>query len=133
MEKTNQAVPATDGELIRVVLESLALKYRKMLTRLSLLVPALPDTINIVGGGCRNRLLNQMTADATGMRVEAGPVEATAAGNVIAQMIASGDIASLSEGRALLRRSFDLETYEPSFPAAWEAKAKCFDLLLKKS
>jgi sugar (pentulose or hexulose) kinase len=130
IEKTGQTAPANDAELIRVILESLALKYRLMVRRLAALVPEMPDTLNIVGGGCQNRLLNQMTADATGLRVEAGPVEATAVGNVLAQMIASGDISSLAEGRELLRNSFEISAYEPGDTAAWDAKAARFEQIL---
>jgi sugar (pentulose or hexulose) kinase len=130
IEKSGQTAPANDAELIRVILESLALKYRRMVRRLAELVPEMPSTLNIVGGGGQNKLLNQMTADATGLRVEAGPVEATAAGNVIAQMIASGDISSLSEGRELLRNSFEISAYEPGDTAAWDAKAARFDQIL---
>ena len=128
--KSGQTAPANDAELIRVILESLALKYRRMVRRLAELVPEMPSTLNIVGGGGQNKLLNQMTADATGLRVEAGPVEATAAGNVIAQMIASGDISSLAEGRELLRNSFEISSYEPGDTAAWDAKAARFDQIL---
>jgi sugar (pentulose or hexulose) kinase len=101
-----------------------------MVRRLAELVPEMPSTLNIVGGGGQNKLLNQMTADATGLRVEAGPVEATAAGNVIAQMIASGDISSLAEGRELLRNSFEISSYEPGDTAVWDAKAARFDQIL---
>ena len=130
IEKSGQTAPANDSELIRTILESLALKYRRMVRRLAELVPEMPSTLNIVGGGGQNKLLNQMTADATGLRVEAGPVEATAAGNVIAQMIASGDISSLAEGRELLRNSFEISAYEPGDTAAWDAKAARFDQIL---
>jgi rhamnulokinase len=133
IEKTGQPVPAGDAELVRTILESLALKYRSKLQGLAALVPELPDTLQIVGGGCQNRLLNQMTADATGLRVEAGPVEATAAGNVLAQLMAAGEIASLAEGRELLRKSFDLEIHEPATSAEWNAKAEKFDALLKNT
>jgi sugar (pentulose or hexulose) kinase len=132
IQKSGQIAPANDAELIRVILESLALKYRLMVKRLAALVPEMPGTLNIVGGGCQNRLLNQMTADATGLRVEAGPVEATAAGNVIAQMIASGDISSLAEGRELLRNSFEILTHEPSGSSEWDEKAKRFEEILAK-
>ena len=130
IQKSGQTAPANDSELIRTILESLALKYRRMVRRLAELVPEMPSTLNIVGGGGQNKLLNQMTADATGLRVEAGPVEATAAGNVIAQMIASGDISSLSEGRELLRNSFEISSYEPGDTAPWDAKAARFDQIL---
>ena len=132
IEKTGQTAPANDAELIRVILESLALKYRLMVKRLAALVPEIPGTLNIVGGGCQNRLLNQMTADATGLRVEAGPVEATALGNVLAQMIASGDITSLAEGRELLRNSFEILVHEPMNTSEWDEKAKRFEQILGK-
>ena len=76
--------------------------------------------IHIVGGGSRNRALCQFTANATGRRVLAGPAEATAAGNVIVQAMALGRVASLEEGRALIRRSFEVAAYEPSDVAAWD-------------
>jgi rhamnulokinase len=82
IKKTNQPAPASKAEIIRVILESLALKYGLMVDRLRGMIPDLPDTLQVVGGGCRNALLNQMTADATGLRIEAGPVEATASGNI---------------------------------------------------
>jgi rhamnulokinase len=132
IEKSGQPLPANDGELIRTILESLALKYRSKLRRLAELVPSMPSTLQIVGGGCQNKLLNQMTADATGLRVEAGPVEATAAGNAVAQLMANGNIASLAEGRQLLRASFDLTIHEPQHPAEWDAKAARFESLLSK-
>ena len=74
-----------------------------------------------------------MTANATGLRVEAGPVEATAAGNAVAQMMADGEILSLAEGRAILRKSFTLETHEPTARPEWDAKAERFTALLEKN
>lgn len=132
IEKTGQPQPANDADLIRIILESLALKYRSKLRLLAGLVPSMPDTLQIVGGGCQNKLLNQMTADATGLRVEAGPIEATTAGNALAQMMAAGDIASLAEGRQLLRVSFELEVHEPRNTAEWDAKASRFEALISK-
>lgn len=130
IEKSGQPRPATQAQLVRTILESLALKYRKTLEGLKELQSGLPDTLHVVGGGCRNALLNQMTADATGLRVVAGPVEATACGNVLAQMLACGDILTLAEGRRILAGSFEAETFEPSGKAAWDAKARQFDALL---
>jgi rhamnulokinase len=89
-------------------------------------MPDFPDTLHVVGGGSRNALLNQMTADASGLRVLAGPSEATALGNVVAQMIARGDLASLDEGRALIRESFEIGEFVPRDTAAWDAKADRF-------
>ncbi len=131
IKKSGQRRPTSQAQLVRTILESLALKYRKTLEGLKALQSGLPDTLHVVGGGCRNSLLNQMTADATGLRVVAGPVEATACGNVIAQMLARGDISSLAEGRSILAESFDPEIFEPTDPAPWDAKAKAFDQLVK--
>ena len=76
--------------------------------------------IHVLGGGSQNRLLNQFAADATGRTVIAGPVEATAIGNILVQALALGHIATLSEARALVRRSFNVDTYEPCNTAAWD-------------
>lgn len=131
IEKSGQPRPVTQAQLVRTILESLALKYRKTLEGLKELQSGLPDTLHVVGGGCRNALLNQMTADATGLRVIAGPVEATACGNVLAQMLACGDIESLSEGRRILAASFEHETFEPTDKAAWDTKARQFAALVE--
>lgn len=111
--RTGQPAPETIGELAAVVYESLALKYRSTLTRIEGLIgrPAAP--LHIVGGGSQNRLLDQLAADFTGRQVIAGPVEATAIGNILLQMLATGALASLAEGRDLVRRSFAVETFEP--------------------
>jgi rhamnulokinase len=78
------------------------------------------DTIHIIGGGSRNRLLNQLTADATSRRVVAGPVEATAAGNLLIQALALGQLESIDECRAVVRRSFDVATFEPGDNGPWD-------------
>jgi rhamnulokinase len=118
--ETNQPVPQTDAEIARCILESLALEYRWATEKLhELSGKALPE-IHIIGGGSRNRLLNQFTADATGCQVIAGPMEATAIGNILVQAIALGELASLQEGRTLVRRSFDVTSYEPRTSAAWD-------------
>ena len=118
--ETGQSPPETKGQIIRCTLESLALEYRWVAERLGELVDQPLSTIHIFGGGSQNRLLNQFAADATGRRVVAGPVEATAIGNILVQALGLGHIASLAEGRALVRRSFALETYKPRDPAAWD-------------
>ena len=110
---TSQAVPESKGAMVRCVLESLALKYRWALERLEEVLRRRLDPLHIVGGGTQNRLLNQLTADATGRLVLTGPVEATALGNVVMQALALGRIGSLQEGRELIRRSFPLERCEP--------------------
>ena len=119
-ERTGQPVPESKGAVVRCALESLALKYRWVLERLEEILARHLEPIHIVGGGTQNRLLNQFAADATGRQVIAGPIEATAAGNVITQAMALGHIASLEEGRRIVRNSFDVATYEPASGAEWE-------------
>ena len=104
---TNQAVPQTKGEMIRVALESIALKYRLVLERLEELAGKRLDPIHIIGGGTKNRLLNQFTADATCRMVVTGPVEATAIGNILMQAIGLEHLGSLAEAREVVRTSFD--------------------------
>lgn len=117
---THQPVPETPGELVRLVLESLALKYRMVLEQLENMLGYRLDPIHIIGGGTKNKLLNQLTADATGRKVITGPVEATAIGNVIMQSVAMGQFASLSEARAIIRASFDVEEYHPNTDSRWD-------------
>ncbi|MCB0154930.1 MAG: rhamnulokinase, partial [Anaerolineae bacterium] len=115
-----QAVPESKGAIVRCVLESLALRYRWVIEKAAEVSGQPITVLHIVGGGSQNRLLNQFAADATGLPVVAGPVEATALGNVLMQMLAVGEISSLSEGRDLIGRSFPVETYEPQETAAWD-------------
>jgi rhamnulokinase len=85
------------------------------------------EQIHVIGGGSRNRLLNQMTADATGRTVVAGPAEATALGNIALQILATGAASSLKEVRAIIERSFAVEIFEPLDPAKWEQQAERFE------
>jgi rhamnulokinase len=117
---TDQPVPQSKGAVIRCALESLALKYRWVLERLEEILGRHLEPIHIVGGGTQNRLLNQFAADATGRQVVTGPVEATAAGNVITQAMALGHIGSLEEGRQVVRNSFDVISYEPGGGSEWD-------------
>jgi rhamnulokinase len=118
--RTGQTVPAGAGEIARVVYESLALKYRRVFEMMETLVGHRTGVLHIVGGGAQNRLLNQFTANAIGRPVVAGPFEATAVGNLLLQLLATGAIGSLAEGRALVRRSFATETYASQEVAAWD-------------
>ena len=118
--ETRQPVPETKGEVMRCVLDSLALEYRQVAENLDDMVGRHLPVIHIVGGGSQNRLLNQFAADATGRTVVAGPVEATAIGSVLVQALALGHIDTLSEARALVRRSFQVETFEPGNTDAWD-------------
>ena len=117
--ETGQPVPETRGEIVRVILESLALKYRLILERLVELSGKQLDPLHMIGGGCKNRLLNQFSADVTGRVVLAGPVEATAIGNILMQILALGKLNSLSEARQLVRRSFLIEEYKPRNSEVW--------------
>lgn len=105
--------PRTKGETCRLILESLAHRYHQVLQGLESLTGHKIHTIHIVGGGSRNRLLNQLAASVTGCRVVAGPVEATAAGNVLVQAIGAGEIASQDAAREIVERSFEIEVFEP--------------------
>jgi rhamnulokinase len=118
--ETRQPVPQSHAEVVRCILESLALEYRWCTEKLRELSGKSLPVIHIIGGGSRNSLLNQFTADVTGCQVIAGPVEATAIGNVLMQALGLCHLSTLDEGRALVRRSFDVTSYEPRTSAAWD-------------
>lgn len=127
--RTGQDVPSDNAVLFRGSLEGLALRYRVCLSMLESLVGHQIDTIHIVGGGSLNDLLCQMTADACNRCVVAGPVEATAVGNVIMQMLGTGKLRSVDEARSLVRASFDLKRYEPADADRWNEPAERFAAL----
>jgi rhamnulokinase len=112
-ERTGHSAPADRGAILRCALDSLALKYRWVIEKLDALVGRRLSPIHIVGGGLQNRLLCQLTADVTQRPVIAGPVEATAMGNVLVQAMAAGEVGSLDEARAIVRASEELISYEP--------------------
>jgi rhamnulokinase len=118
--ETDQAVPQTKGQILRIALEGIALKYRWVLERLEELTGKRLDPIHIIGGGTKNRLLNQLTADATCRTVVTGPVEATAIGNILMQAIGLKHLGSLVEARSVVRTSFTPEVYEPQKAADWD-------------
>jgi rhamnulokinase len=118
--KTGQPAPTDPGAVVRCCLESLALKYRWVLTKLEAVTGRRYDVLHVVGGGCQNALLCQMTADAIGRPVLAGPVEATALGNVLVQALGLGLLGSLADGREVVRRSVEVVTYEPKEAPRWE-------------
>ncbi|MBD3386307.1 rhamnulokinase [candidate division KSB1 bacterium] len=118
--RTDQTPPETPGEFARCVLESLALKYRYVSEKLEQMAGKSFKTIHIVGGGTKNKLLNQFTADATGIKTVTGPIEATAIGNILVQALAKEEISSLSEARRLVVNSFPLETYQPKQTEQWD-------------
>lgn len=130
-QRSGQPAPNTEGAVIRCALESLALKYRWVLEQLEKLLGRRLDIIHIVGGGAQNQLLNQLTADATGRQVITGPIEATSIGNILMQAISLGYVESLGEGQELVKRSFEVMTYEPKSGAAWDDAYHRFLTLLE--
>jgi len=118
-KKTNQPYPQSNGEFARCIFESLALKYRYILERINSMRGETIEVLHIVGGGSQNELLNQFTANSTGLEVVAGPVEATALGNIIIQAIAKKELDSLQQGRNLVASSFSLKRYEPENQEIW--------------
>jgi rhamnulokinase len=125
--RTHQPSPKTQGAYVRTILESLAFKYRLVLHSLEQLIRRPIDKIRVIGGGSKNRLLNQMTADATGRSVLAGPAEATALGNVAIQILATGGATSLNEVRNIIDRSFPVERFEPRDTDKWDRHAERFE------
>lgn len=125
--------PAPDSprQVIRCCLEGLAMAYRRTLGRLESVLGRRFDVIHLVGGGGRNTLLNQMTADATGRRVVVGPYEATAVGNVLVQAMGSGRVRDRRHLRRIVADSFDLSTFEPLETGAWDAAAVRYDAILR--
>jgi len=117
--RTGQTVPETKGAIVRCIMESLALKYRMTLDSLEEIAGFRIPVMHIVGGGCKNVMLCQFTANAIGRPVIAGPIEATAIGNLICQMIALGEIASLKEARILVKKSFPTTEYLPGDTKSW--------------
>lgn len=113
-QKTGQPVPETVGELAAVVYRSLAQSYGETVKELETIAGRIYDSIHIIGGGSNAAYLNQLTADATGKTVYAGPGEATAIGNLLAQMIHAGDLADLKGARQCVRDSFEIKTYVPA-------------------
>lgn len=119
-KRTNQYVPQTPGEIIRCVDESLALKYRYTIECIKDCTENDYATVNIVGGGTKSRLLNQMTADASGLKVITGPEEATVYGNACIQLMAKGELKDLKEIRRVIENSCTLNTYEPKDTKKWD-------------
>lgn len=128
--RTGQSSPESISAIVRSILESLALKYRYSLDSLIEASGQIVDVIHVIGGGAQNDLLCQMTADATGRPVIAGPVEATALGNALVQWIALGEIGSIEEARKIVQSSFELITYYPHDVEPWEANLEKFKGLL---
>jgi len=129
-KKTGQHVPENMGEIIRCIFDSLALKYRWTVDCIDEIKGTRTSFINIVGGGCKEAPLCQLAADSCNRPVYAGPVEATAAGNIFAQAIAAGEIKDIAEARHVARNSFEIKMYEPHHNDLWdEAYARFCELV----
>jgi rhamnulokinase len=124
-----QPVPETKGAIVRSVLESLALKYRQVFDELASLTGTKIETIHIMGGGSRNNLLNQFTANATDLPVVAGPVEATVLGNALVQLITLGEIRDLTEGRQIVANAGGMKRYQPCDQREWNESYERFLIL----
>jgi rhamnulokinase len=119
-ERTGQPVPSDKGAILRVATESLALKYRVVFERFCALSGRRFERLHAGGGGTQNVFLAQATANALGIEVVAGPVEATSCGNIIVQMMATGHVADLAAGRRLIRDSFEFQIYKPCDTEKWQ-------------
>ncbi len=120
--ETQQAYPETPGKVIKCVIESLAMKYRLVIEELEEVVGRKFGQINIVGGGSHNRLLNQCVANVSGRKVFSGPIEATALGNLLVQLISFGEILTVNKGRELVKNSFPIDEYQPEHQVEWETR-----------
>ena len=133
-EGTGQSRPETHSQILRAAYEGLALLYADTYELLEQLAGGKLDTLRIVGGGCKDTLLDQLAANATGRKVITGPTEATATGNLIMQMLAMGDIQSMEEGREIIRNSFAEEAreFEPQDTAIWQSALKKWGQICRK-
>ncbi len=129
--KTGQYVPQTVGQVMRCIYESLALKYRFALDQLETVTGKHFSVLHILGGGTKDGLLCRMTASSIGRRVVAGPIEATALGNIIIQLVALGALSSVEEGRLLIARTENVTEYLPDGTADWDIAYNQYKKLLQ--
>ncbi|MDP8243217.1 MAG: rhamnulokinase family protein [Candidatus Hinthialibacter antarcticus] len=132
-KESGQPEPETPGQFVRCALESLALKYDVVIQTAERLTGQSVEVIHIVGGGCQNQLLNQLTANACGKPVVTGPIEATVLGNLLVQARASGDLGSLQDIRDVVRASSEMVDYEPTQSEAWTHAKERFQALLSNA
>jgi len=130
-EKTGQKVPVSEADFIRCIFDSLAMKYKYVLGCLQKVAPFPIEKLHVIGGGSHNKLLNQMTANAIGIPVVAGPGEATAIGNIMMQAKGLGFVSSLQEIRDIVKKSVAPETFYPQDSDQWEERYKDFLMLIK--
>ena len=131
-EKTNQAVPETVGQLVRCIYESLAMKYRLALTQISECTGKSFDVLHLIGGGTKDGFLCELTSQSLGIPVIAGPVEATALGNIVLQLIALGEIESISEGRRIIAENEKVTTFSHKHTPEWDEAYERFCKIVSK-
>jgi len=131
-ERTGQKIPETKGEIVRCIAESLAFKYRKTIEGMEEVNGKEYNVVHIVGGGIKDKMICKFTANATKRVVEAGPVEATSIGNVLVQAMAVGAIKDLTEGRQVVKNSFDIARYEPANSEVWDSAYKKWNEIISK-
>ncbi len=132
LAEAGQPQPATRGELVRCVLESLALEYAYRLERITEVTGQKSESVYMVGGGIKNTLLCQLTADACGVPVHAGADQCTAMGNALTVAVAMGDLSGPDDIRRVMRNSFEMITYEPKDAAAWVEKRRQYAAMQKE-
>lgn len=128
--RTGQPVPETPGQIVRTAFESLALRYKQTVEELEELQGRKIEVLHLVGGGCKGDILNQFTANAIEREVIAGPVEATALGNIMGQAIATGAIGSVQEGRDIIRNCTETKTFQPQDKDAWQDAYRKYKALI---
>jgi len=128
--ETGQNIPGNILEIVRIIFESLALKYRWVIEKIEELTDKKYSKIHIVGGGAKNEILNQITSDITGKVIISGPYEATTIGSAITQMLALGQINTLGEGREIVKNSVELKLYHPCKNPLLEGKYNLFKKLV---
>lgn len=128
-KNTNQTIPETKGEIARCIYDSLVLKYKFTIQQIETVTEKPIERLHIIGGGAHNKMMNQLTANAIGIPVFAGPTEATATGNLMMQAKAIGAVKSLTEIREVIKNSFDIIEYLPSPKLDWESAYSRFKLL----
>jgi rhamnulokinase len=129
-QESSQAIPETPAQILRTLMDSLAMKCAHVLERLEEVIGHRVEVLHIIGGGGRNDMLSQCIANSINRPVVVGPYEATAAGNLIMQMVACGELNSLAEGRAMIRSSSETKRFEPQDDAEWKQAYERFCQLL---
>ena len=127
--RTGQTPPASDAQIIRCIFESLALRYRETMDMLVKVATFPIERLHVIGGGSKNALLNQFTANAIGKKVVAGPSEATAIGNVMIQAMGAGVVSSLKEMRAIISQGVETQEFMPEATQEWEEAFKKYQTL----